>query len=380
MRFEFATAAEIRFGEGVSRDLPECTARWGRRVLLVTGRSGRGRDLLGGAGLEVASISIGGEPAVGEVVRVAREARERGTDVVVAVGGGSVLDAGKAVAAFLTNPGDPFEYLEVIGRGSPLPVAAAPVIAVPTTAGTGSEVTRNAVLASPEHRVKVSLRHPSMLPRVAFVDPELTYTCPPEVTAGSGLDALTQLVEPFVSNAPNPITDSLCRDGIRRAATALSRAYRNGEDREARRDMALASLFGGLALANARLGAVHGIAGPLGGMFPAPHGPVCARLLPEVMQTNLQALRDREPGSPVLGRYDEVGRLLTGRSDRQAHDGIESIRELAEQMNIPGLSRWGVSEADLLEIAAKARRAGSMKGNPVELTDEELLGILRRAL
>src|SRR5579871_2640819 len=229
---------------------------------------------------------VTGEPTVGLIRQGAAFARERGCDSVVALGGGSAIDAGKAIAALLTNPGDPLDYLEVIGGGQPLAQTPAPFIAVPTTAGTGSEVTRNAVLGSPEHGVKASLRSPLMLPCIALVDPELTYGLPPAVTASTGLDALTQLIEPYVSVRANPIVDAICVDGIQRVAHSLRRAYHDGTDRDARRDMSLASLFGGLALANAGLGVVHGFASPLGGSWKAPHGALCAAILPHGMAAN----------------------------------------------------------------------------------------------
>ncbi len=244
-------------------------------------------------------------------------------DLVVGMGGGSVIDAAKAIAALLTNPGDPLDYLEVIGRGLPLANACAPMMAIPTTAGTGAEVTRNAVLASPAHRVKVSLRSASMLPDVAIVDPELTLSMPPAVTAATGLDALTQCLEPFVSHLATPLTDGFCREGLARAARSLRRAYHHGSDVAARRDMALASLCGGLALANAKLGAVHGFAGPIGGMFDAPHGAVCARLLPLVMTANVRALEERSPNSPALVRYAEVAKIVTGDADASIADGVD---------------------------------------------------------
>ena len=213
--------------------------------------------------------------------------------------------------------GELLDYVEIIGRGQALTKPSAPFIAIPTTAGTGSEVTRNAVLASPEHRVKVSLRSPLMLARVALVDPELTYDLPPALTASTGLDALTQLIEPFVCLRANPMTDGLCVEGMRRAARSLRVAFTDGQNKSAREDMAVASLFGGLALANAGLGAVHGFAGPIGGMFPAPHGAVCAALLPHVMTANIRALRQRAPGSEALRRYDKVARLLTGSTQQR---------------------------------------------------------------
>lgn len=307
-------------------------------------------------------------------------ARESGAAFVIGFGGGAALDAGKAIAALATNPGDPLDYLEVIGRGLPLTHAPLPYIAIPTTAGTGAEVTRNAVLASSEHRVKVSLRSPLMLPRVALIDPELMVSLPPAITASTGMDALTQVIEPFVSNAANPITDAFCRDGIARAARSLRRAYDNGTDIKAREDMALAALCGGLALANAKLGAVHGFAAPIGGMFDAPHGAVCAALLAPVMRANIAALRARMPGNAVLERFTEVARLLTGHPEASAEDGTAWIDALTRGLAIPGLGTYGIGEADLEEIAGKASQASSMKGNPVALTTGELVSILTAAL
>jgi alcohol dehydrogenase class IV len=300
--------------------------------------------------------------------------------MVIGLGGGSVLDAGKAIAALLTNSGDLFDYLEVIGRGQPLKEPSAPYIAIPTTAGTGAEVTRNAVLASPEHKVKVSLRSPTMLPRLAVVDPELTYSMPPAVTASTGLDALTQVMEPYVSHLANPLTDAVCRQGIQRAGRSLRRAFDNGQDTEARKDMALASLFGGLALANAKLGAVHGFAGPIGGMFQAPHGAICARLLPFVMETNVNALASREPDSSALARYDDVARLLTGDDTARSADGVAWVQELSQALAVPPLSDFGMTQEDIPAVVAKAKNASSMKGNPIVLSEEELSAILAEAL
>ncbi len=300
--------------------------------------------------------------------------------MVIGLGGGSVLDTGKAIAALLTNPGDVFDYLEVIGKGQPLVNAPLPYIAIPTTAGTGSEVTRNAVIESPEQNVKVSLRSPLMLPRVALVDPELTYNLPPAITASAGLDALTQLIEPFVSVKANPMTDAICREGIYYAARSLRRAYENGADKEAREGMSLASLFGGLALANAALGAVHGFAGPLGGMLHAPHGALCARLLPFVMEANIKALETRQPEHPALGRYIEIAQILTGEKEATAHDGVRWTSELVDTLKIPGLSTYGMNEKAFPEAVEKTMKANSFKGNPIALNEDELRLILEKAL
>jgi alcohol dehydrogenase class IV len=280
----------------------------------------------------------------------------------------------------MTNTGNVLDYMEIIGEGLALTQASAPFIAVPTTAGTGAEVTRNAVLASPEHHVKVSLRSPLMLPRLALVDPELTYSLPPEITASTGLDALTQLIEPFVSARANPMTDAFCREGMRRAARSLRRAYHHGDDASAREDMSLASLFGGLALANAGLGAVHGFAGVIGGMFNAPHGAICARLLPHVMEINLRALEERRAESDALHRYDEIAQILTGDEKASALDGVTWVREMAEALHIPPLAACGMTQADWPAVIEKSAVASSMKGNPIQLTADEMGEILAKAL
>jgi alcohol dehydrogenase class IV len=232
----------------------------------------------------------------------------------------------------------------------------------------------------PEQRVKVSLRSPLMLPRLALVDPELTYALPPAVTASTGMDALTQCLEPLVSSRANPLADGFAREGLRRASWALGRAYANGSDAEAREAMAVASLCGGLALANAGLGVVHGFAGPLGGMLDAPHGALCARLLPPAMAANVRALRERDPESAALERYTEAARILTGDVQAQADDGVLWVGALVEQLGIARLGSYGLAQRGIAEVVAKARQASSMKANPIALTDAELAGVLEQAL
>ncbi|MGH7945098.1 MAG: iron-containing alcohol dehydrogenase [Opitutaceae bacterium] len=384
MRFEFATSTRIIFGPGTLQDSGALAREFGRHAALITGRdparAERLRNVLRSATIESTTIPISREPTTDDIVHAVNAARDAQCDFVVGFGGGAALDAAKAIAALLTNNGDLPDYLEVIGRAQPLAHPSAPCIAIPTTAGTGSEVTRNAVLASPAHRVKVSLRHAHLLPRVALIDPELTHSLSPAMTAATGLDALTQLIEPYVSARANPMTDALCVDGIRRAARSLRRAVEAGNDASARADMALASLFGGLALANAGLGAVHGFAGPIGGMFPAPHGAVCAALLPHVMQANIAALRARAPESPALARYDEIARLLTGQPQGVAADGVRWIRALVNALNIPPLGTYGLTRADISDVVAAGQNASSMKANPLPLTPDELTAILANAL
>lgn len=383
MQFEFATAARIWFGAGTVREVPALAKAFGSRALLVSGKSGENAALLREAlnkeqQITCVTFTVEQEPSIERVMQGIALAKVSGAQLVISIGGGSVLDAGKAIAALVTNPGDPFDYLEVIGKNQPLTQPSLPFIAIPTTAGTGSEVTRNAVMSSPEHRVKVSLRSPLMLARVAVVDPELTYTLPPALTASTGMDALTQCIEPYVSNAANPLTDSLALEGIRRAGRALRSAYEG--DTNAREDMALASLFGGLALANAKLGAVHGFAGPLGGMYDAPHGALCAVLLPHVMEANIHALREREPNAAGLHRYEIVAQALTGYAQAEAEDGIQFVAALCKDLHIPPLSSYGVREEDFPKIIEKSAKSGSMKGNPLALTADEMAQVLRQAL
>jgi len=384
MKFEFATATRILFGEGTLADAAPAAAAMGRRALVVTGasveRAGPLVRALEAAAVSTVAFPVAGEPTVDCIRTGTVQARSAGCDLVIAFGGGSAIDAGKALAAMLANPGDPLDYLEVIGRGQPLAHNSAPFIAIPTTAGTGSEVTRNAVLASPEGRVKASLRNAGMLPRLAVVDPQLTLGLPRALTAATGLDALTQLIEPYVSSRANPMTDVLCAEGIRRAADALPRACDNGQDREARSAMSWASLLGGFALANAGLGAVHGFAAPVGGMFPAPHGAVCAAVLPHAMAINVEALRRRAPGHPSLARYAEIARLVTGRPQATADEGVAWVADLCRRLEIPQLRAYGVTGADVPDLVTRAAQASSMKANPIVLTPDEMCEMISRAI
>jgi alcohol dehydrogenase class IV len=364
-RFEFATAARIVFGAGTVSHTEAIVREFkAARPLIVTGADpARARAVLTHVAGPVFSVSS--EPTL-EVVRAGGLAA-RGCDLVIAIGGGSVIDAGKAIAALATNPGDVLDYLEVIGKGKALTVAPLPFIAIPTTAGTGSEVTRNAVIGSPEHGVKASLRSAAMLAKVAIVDPELTRDLPPRLTASTGLDALTQLIEPYVSARANPLTDGLCIDGIRRVAVHLPRAFADGNDAEARENMALASLFGGLALANAGLGVVHGFAAPIGGMFEAPHGAVCAALLPHGIEVNLRALEERAPEHRSIARYREIERIV-------------DVQSLCRKLQVPPLRTYGIGREHVGDLVQKASQASSMKANPIVLTQSELREVLESSI
>jgi alcohol dehydrogenase class IV len=383
MRFEFSTAERIIFGPGTINELVDVASSMGRRCLVITGKKTQRWlhlfDKLKSRNIPTTIYSVPKEPTTHTVIQGTSLAHEHGCDCVIAIGGGSVIDTGKAIAALITNKGDLYDYLEVVGKAMPLTKPPVPYIAVPTTAGTGSEVTKNAVIISEEHRAKVSMRSTFLLPRLVVVDPDLTHSLPPGITASTGLDALTQLLESYVSSGANPMTDSICREGLFRAARSLRIAYEEGSNAAAREDMSLASLFSGIALANAKLGAVHGFAAAAGGQCQVPHGLICASLLPHVVEMNVKALERRTPESPAIIRFDEVAKIITGRATARAQDAIAWIQGLCSSMNVPSLSSIGIGSESFSDIAAKARRASSMKGNPIVLTDEELAEILERA-
>jgi alcohol dehydrogenase class IV len=377
--FDLALPRRVLFGPGRADELAGLLPSLGERLLLCTGRdTSRYRRLLGDVE-PVAVVPVVHEPTVDDLRAATDAARAAGVDSVVAIGGGSALDLAKAVAVLLGNGTDPSAHLEVVGRGLPFAKPAVPFVAVPTTAGTGAEATANAVFAAPEHGRKASIRSPHMLAAVALVDPLLTLGCPPAVTASSGLDALTQCLEPYVSPKANPATDALASEGLRRGARSLRTAYTHGDDRAAREDMALCSLFGGVALANAKLGAVHGLAGVVGGMVDAAHGAVCAALLAPVVDANVRALRERDPASAALDRYVTAARLLTGRDDASIDDGTAWLRETVVALDVPPLGAVGLAPEQHAEVAAKAAASSSMQGNPVLLDESELVAVLAAA-
>lgn len=386
--FDFVSVPKIVFGRGQVLELGKIVAGLGRRALLVYnggefgagGAVDRAGEALKAAGVEVTLVRQRGEPTVADVERATATARGADCDVVVAVGGGSAIDAAKAVAGVLANGGSPLDYMEVIGQGRPLTRPATPWVAVPTTAGTGAEVTRNAVIGEPSRRFKASLRSELLLPRVALVDPELGVDVPPDVTAASGMDALCQLIESFTSTGANPLTDALALKGIELAARALPRAFHDGGDFGAREDMAIAALLSGVCLTNAGLGAVHGFAAPLGANTSAPHGVICAALLPHVVRANVAALRAQSDSHYVLRRYTAVGRILDPGADPSPDVCASATATLARGLNIPGLSRFGLSPSAVPDIVALAKRSSSMRYNPVVLADGVLADLLRRAL
>jgi len=381
--FEFATAGRIVFGPGRLKEIGALTRVWGIRVLLVTGsnpaRAAAVRESLEAAGCTVTSASVVDEPAIELAESLSVQAREAACEVVIGFGGGSVMDAAKAAAALATNPGPARNYLEVIGAGQPLRHAPLPLVAAPTTAGTGAEVTRNAVLHAAKERVKVSLRSPLMLPRVALVDPDTLLTVPDDVMTSTSMDALTQLIETYVSKRANPLTDALCREALPRIARSLERVIRDRTDAAARADVAFASLCSGMALANAGLGAVHGLAAPLGGMYSAPHGAVCAALLLPVLEMNLQVAQTQDGRAETIRRFSDLAALVTRGEQNEAQGLIEWVRRLVTAIGVRGVRRFGVLESEYGLIATRSLAASSMQGNPVPLSPDQVVAILRDA-
>lgn len=375
--FRFATATDIRFGRGeAGRAVPDL-ARLGQRVLLVHGasvsRAAWLREALTAEGCTVSGFAVAGEPDVTLIASGVSAVRDAGARAIVAIGGGAVIDAAKAIAALVPATRPLMDHLEVVGKGLPLELPPLPFAALPTTAGTGAEVTRNAVISVPEARRKVSLRDARMLPRMAVVDPALTDGCPRAVTLASGLDAITQVIEPYLCTRANPMTDALCLPAIETGLPALMILMRN-EDAEARDTMAWTSLCGGLALANAGLGVVHGLAGPLGGLSGASHGAICGALLPHGMIANA----DRASGETAR-RIGQVQDSLARALKTGADDAFPALCKWARDAGLPGLDAQGVTDDHRARAAVMAASSSSMRANPVPLDETALAGIMERA-
>jgi len=384
MQFEFSTVARIIFGSGKLNSIGGIASEFGKSAFIVTGGpksiSDRLVNLLEAQEISCSIVKIEQEPTIDLIHTLVNLARQTSPDLVIGLGGGSALDTAKAIAVLKSNPGEITDYLEVIGLHKPILNPSLPLIAIPTTSGTGAEVTKNAVIISTQHNIKVSLRSSYLLPKIALVDPELSVSVPPLITAFTGLDALTQLIEPFTCNDPNPLTDVLCREGIQRIARSIYQVFDNGVDLQAREEMSIASLFGGLALSNAKLGAIHGLAGPIGGEIPAPHGAICACLLPIVMKANLSAITERAPGHPALKRYNLIGKILSSDPTANADAGIQWIQNFCLHAKIPPLSAYGLTGEKFDIIMEKAVISSSMKGNPIRLSLVEMRAILQKSL
>ena len=380
MNFEFYTASRIIFGAGTLNKLTEFIHEMGNKALIVLGggslrKSGivdRLSLILKDTGAEIFFYEgIDGEPEVETIDRGVEIALKNKVNLVIGMGGGSVIDTAKAISGIATNGGSVLEYLEGVGSGKVITKDSLPYIAIPTTSGTGAEVTKNSVILSQKQKFKKSIRSFKLIPNIALVDPELTLGVPPQITAYCGMDALTQLIEPYTSKKAKPFTDALAIYGIPFIARSLLKAVRDGSNLPARTDMALGSLLSGCALANSGLGAAHGIAASLGANFGIPHGLACGILLPHVMKMNMTA---------ETGKFADIGEALTGMhfSDRKraAEAGVEFVRKLAEDIGIPtNLKSFGITKEDIPSLA-KNSRGSSMSGNPVELSNEELEGFL----
>lgn len=376
--FAFATAARIAFGPGVAVEAPGLARGFGARAFVVTGatpaRAAWLTEGLMAAGLAVAVWPTPREPLVADAAGAVAAARAFRAEVVIAIGGGAALDLGKATAGLMREPGDPLDHLEVVGKGLPLTQDPPPLIAIPTTAGTGAEVTRNAVLGAPEHRRKVSLRDARLLPKAALVDPDLLRGLPRGVALASGLDAIVQVIEPYVSRFANPLTDALCRDAIPRGLAALPRLLADAGDAAARADMAFTSLCGGLALANARLGAAHGLAGVIGGRSGLAHGAICGRLAPMTLAATEAALPE---GHPARARFADVRGWMAAALGGDAADAFAALRRFIDAAGLPPLDLAPQAAA---EIAAEAMKSSSMQGAPVMLAPGRLADLLAAEL
>lgn len=393
--FTIARLPRIVFGAGSVGEVPALASGSGQRALVVTGaRSLRAaahwptlEAAFSRAGMSVETVSVDGEPSPQLIDDSVRVYRDRRIDVVVGIGGGSVLDAAKAIAGLLPHGNSVMDHLEGVGRNLPYRGPATPWIAVPTTAGTGSEATKNAVLSvQGAHGFKKSFRHDALVAQIAVVDPELLATCPPELIAANGMDAFTQLLESYVSSRANPFTDALALSGIEAVRDGFFAAWRGGVDANARAGrarMAYASLLSGITLAQAGLGSVHGLASPLGAHFPIPHGVVCGTLVAAATEMNLRALRERMPAHETLDKYARIGSLLSESPPRTSQEACDSLvatlYEWTARLKLPLLGSFGVGAYDIERIV-KGARGSSMQTNPILLSDAEVGDIVRQRL
>ncbi|PNH77593.1 iron-containing alcohol dehydrogenase [Vibrio diazotrophicus] len=378
--FQFMTSSRIVFGEGALENSLSLIKQFGYSVLLVSGKqSERARpivDYLNQQKLRYQHVSISGEPNITMVEETAIIGRRFSPNLVVAIGGGSVLDMGKALAAIIPNQGNVYDYVEVLGRCVPLKTKPLPMIAIPTTASTGSEVTRKAVLKSGQDKVKVSLRSPDMIPDVAIVDPTLTYGTEPLISGRGAMETFTHLMESYVCGDPNPLTDMVCEEGMRKLSRAVLPACLQ-DDRTARADLSFAAMLGGMASTNAKLGAAHGLASALCGKLEAPHSVITARLSPYVMLENINAAR-LAGRNDILHRYKHVAELLTGNDQAKIEDGVAWVEAMLDTLGLPLLSSFGVCNTSFEKVAQDALKSNSIKGNPIPLTKERLVYILNQ--
>lgn len=387
MNLEFATSSRVIFGRDELNRIGELAGSLGARALLVTGRASmkesgalkRIDNLLTQQMVSASAVSIEREPTVSMIDRLVDEARSYNPEFIIAIGGGSVMDAGKAIGCLLTNGGSAQDYLAGDQPARVVSKRSTPVIAIPTTSGSGAEVTKNAVLLSERDQCKRSMRSELIRPEIALVDPNLAMTMPTETTAATGVDAQTQLIESFTSRRAGILTDGLSREGLALIAAALEEAFFHPDDVDVRESMAMASLLGGMTLDNVGLGAVHGLASPLGGMFEIPHGVICANLLPEITEANLEAIGKDKSLGKAMARYQEIARILSGDPEGKVSRLVTTLRLQRRTLRIPPLRSFGVREEHISAILANCR-GGSMDTNPVYLEDVVLRDVLRTVI
>ncbi|MDN3613018.1 iron-containing alcohol dehydrogenase [Vibrio gallaecicus] len=376
--FQFMTSTRIIFGEGALASSLSVINQYGYSVLLVTG-STYTRALpiinhLESRSMRYQHMAVTGEPNIKMVEEAALSARRFKPDMVIAIGGGSAIDLGKALAAVIPNQGDLYDYVEVVGRNVPLKTKPLPFIAIPTTASTGAEVTKNAVLKSGQDQVKISLRSPEMLADVAIVDPTLTYKTDLYTSGRGAMDAFTHLMEAYVCGEPNPLTDMICEEGLRRLSSSVLAACLD-DDKIARSDISFAAMLGGMAITNAKLGAAHGLASALGGKLNAPHSVITARLAPLVMQENIDVATESNR-TDILARYEKIAQIVTGNMDAKHEDGVVWLLQVLDNLSIPSLCAFKFNEVNQQEVVSDALKSVAIKGNPLPLNEERLFHIL----
>ena len=383
MDFTFTNTPRIIFGEGRLKEITTYISPFGNNILVISGKSFPESEYghLFFSNLKSKKCSyihevIHGEPTPENIDSIKSNSQHLSPDSVIAIGGGSIMDAGKAVSAMLCEEGSIINYLEGVGTKKPSGNKV-PLITVPTTSGTGSEATKNAVITQYGKKpFKKSLRHDNYVPNIAIIDPQLTLSCPKHTTAASGMDAFTQLLESYLSDNANPLTDTLALNGMKYIFSSLEKAVENGHDIEARTEMSYAALLSGITLANAGLGVIHGFAQPLGSLFPIPHGIVCANLMGPANQITVKILRAKN-NTDVLKKYANVGHLLypDADNDKATDKLLQYIHQLTEKFNIPKLSTYGVNSSHFNVIIKET----GLKKHPVKLNEDALKIILRNS-
>ncbi|MFX0124831.1 MAG: iron-containing alcohol dehydrogenase [Candidatus Hodarchaeota archaeon] len=391
MEFEFLPTPQIFFGFKQFHKIGTLVKELGSRLLIVASGSAfnspETRETftvsISKQEIEFDTFLIIEEPTIETIDFGVQKAKEFNADVIMSLGGGSAIDASKAIAGLYTNGGSARDYMEVIGKGSVITQPSLPIIAVPTTAGTGSEVTKNAVILAEKEKFKASIRSPLLIPRIAIIDPMLMLSVSPSFTATCGMDALTQLIEAYTSNKSQPLTDAWALLGVEKAFKSLLTCYNDGQSLNARKDMALASLLSGICLANAGLGAIHGFASPMGGLK-IPHGVICAALLKPTIEANIKELKKMDSENITLKKYAKLGEIISKKSQPSINEAhrvlVDYLGRLTQELKIPTLSKFGLNDSDIGIIVDKAKKSSSMRYNPIKLKKTVLMEILQQTL